>query len=583
MRSALALGLVALLGCEDKRAAAGADCDDTSDCPGGLACLDGQCQVPQGCETTAECCPGAECVGGQCVAAAPVCEANLDCHDPALHCVERLCHRQGCAATPDCPEGALCVAGFCHRDPPCGGRCVAGEVCYPHLDACRVAPIGEGNCQADCEPGFAPVVLAPEAYTGPTCEAGGARCECIRVPALQPADFGRHASMAVLSGEAIFAAYDADYGDLVFVEGVEAGVPRVHTLDGVPEGAPVVADPSGPRGGRTEAGPDRGRYASMAVDPKGQPHIAYYDTDAGALRYLRGDGEGGWTQPVVVDEAGDAGRYAQIAIDTQGRPHLAWYSHGAEETALRYAFSEETEPGPGDFQISTVSSRPALSAIEAPGITPRGHGVAPCMSVERDGKVYLGFYDGEAQRPFVARGDLTGFEVHPVSGALAESWPPDPGGRYERFEEHDLGRFCDLVAEPLDATIRLALLDADTNALLLYNGPVEGGGVFEMIDQGGRGIRRLVGADPALDRDADRRLVAVYQDATENDVLLSVRSAEGWSQEPMVVASAGALGFYNSLVMVDGEAVIGTLELKTLAAGRGAHRLHVFRVEVPRF
>ncbi len=75
----------------------------------------------------------------------------------------------------------------------------------------------------------------------------------------------------------------------------------------------------------------------------------------------------------------------------------------------------------------------------------------------------------------------------------------------------------------------------------------------------------------------------VYQDATDNDVLMSVRNGDGWSSSPLVLASAGALGFYNSLVVVEDEAVVGTLELKTTAGGRGAHRLHVIRSDVPRF
>ena len=424
-------------------------------------------------------------------------------------------------------------------------------------------------------------MVDPQRYLGATCDVSEAACECARVPALIPADFGRYASMAVRGGEAVFAAYDADYGDLVFVEGVESGSPRVTYLDGVPEDGSVRADPRGPRGGRTEPGPDRGRYASLAIDPKGRPHVAYYDADVGALRYVRGSEDGLWSPPVVVDDEGDVGRYARIAVDEDGRIHIAYHLvRGADgQAGLRYATAP---PESTAFAIRTVASRPAVGAPPPPGITPEAFGVRPCLSAGRDGRIYLAWYDGLDGWPYLAVGGPAGFEVHPLEAVRSENWPADPGGRYARLDTHDLGRFCALVPE-VGLGVHLVLTDTTTDALLAYRGPVEGGGVLELVDPGGRGIRRLVGADPALALASDGRPLVVYQDGTENDVLLSVRGESGWSERPVVVASAGALGFYNSLVMVDDEAVVGTLELRTTAGGRGDHRLYVFRTDVPRF
>ena len=47
--------------------------------------------------------------------------------------------------------------------------------------------------------------------------------------------------------------------------------------------------------------------------------------------------------------------------------------------------------------------------------------------------------------------------------------------------------------------------------------------------------------------------------------------------------SAYFFGFYNNLILQGNDLIIGTLELRTTALGRGAHRLHVFRLDVPRF
>ena len=63
-----------------------------------------------------------------------------------------------------------------------------------------------------------------------------------------------------------------------------------------------------------------------------------------------------------------------------------------------------------------------------------------------------------------------------------------------------------------------------------------------------------------------------------------MRGHRGWL-DPFPVATAGALGFYNSAILLPetNEVLIGTLELATSAAGRAAHRLHVIRQDIPAF
>lgn len=571
-----------LTACGDRKAATEARCVTSSDCPGGLACFEGRCLPPPPCDTTADCCPGAECRAGACAALEAECEAEAACVDPDRTCAAGRCQRRPCGATTDCPDGATCAAGLCHRGPPCGGACAPDEVCYAPIDACRPAV-----CPISCDAGYVRVARDPQAHIAVLCDRADEVCDCVRAPPLVPADFGRYASMGLLNGRAVFAAYDADFGDLVYVEDVETGSPRVTYLDGVSADAPVTADPTGPRGGRVQPGPDRGWYARLAIDLKGRPQIVYYDADAGALRYLRADEDGHWQAPLVIDDRGDVGRYPRIAIDSVGGVHVIYtvVSGEAGEAGLRYAYAADGEPvSASDFRITDVSMRGAPSAPAPPGITPEAHGVMPCMRVGPDGRVYLAFYDGAERWPYLGRGDpATGaFEVHRLTGELAPDFPPDPGGRYARLAEHDLGRFCDLEPD-FEIGVLLAFVDHTSNALLMYRGPIEGGGDVEMIDPGGRGIRRLVGADPALDLDREGRPVVVYQDATENDVLLAVRTEAGWAATPSVVASAGAMGFFNSLVVIGDEAVVGTLELATTATGRGDHHLHVFRTQVPAF
>ena len=563
----VALGL-ALGACDDGGPASDPACETSATCPGGLLCLEGRCRRPRPCTTTAECCPGSSCQAGACVAAEPDCVQDADCGEAARTCVDGVCTRLACDLS--CPAGTSCIGGHCHPEPPCRGRCGEDEACVATYDHCvQVA------C-APCAPGQ--VRLATLADVGPLCDPGAATCSCAEAPALVPADFGRHARMILVDDQAEFAAWDADYGDLVQVTGVETGRPTVRYLDGVPDG-PVQADPRGPRGGVTAPGPDRGRFPAFAVDPKGRRHLAYYDADAGALRYRRTDQEGRWQAPVVLDDTGDAGRYAALAIDSLGHPHLLYHVNDGGQAGLRYARGTDPESvEPSTFTFEDVHFHPADPA-PPPGITPAATGVRPCMTFGLDGFVHAAWYDGTERWPWLGRGDADGFSVTRLAGEKSADWPADPGGRYDRLAEHDLGGFCAIAF--FEGTLTVLLLDATTDALLAWRGPPGGPGTFELVDAGGGGLRRLVGADPALGLAAGGMPVAVYQDATDNDVRMAVRTASGWVAE--TVASAGALGFNNSLVVRGREAIIGTLELRTTAGGRGAHALHVFRLDVPEF
>lgn len=572
MRRRLGLAALAIWACDDARPAPDIRCDRAADCPGGLLCIDGRCLQPTPCASNADCCPDAECRAGGCVPLEAGCAIDAECVD-GLSCVAGQCQRPACDGA--CAAGH-CIAGHCFVEPPCRGRCAADEACFGHLDVCRRVA-----CPDACAPGEVRVVRDPVAHAGAQCRLAEVDCDCAPAPPLLPADVGRHASMAVVADRAEFAAWDADFGDLVYVEGVEDGAPRITWLDGVPEGVPQ-ADPRGPRGGVTAPGPDRGRYASLAFDLKGRPNLVYYDADAGALRYLRSDEDGVWLAPVVIDDDGDAGRYPRIAIDGLGHAHIVYSVVATRDgqAGLRYAWANTTEPvASADFVVQAVSMRPAAPDAPPPGITPAVHGVRPCLQIGLDGRAYAAFYDGEERRPYLAIGGPDGFAVQPLDGVRAADWPDDPGGRYDRFEAHDLGSFCTLATAA--DHVWIALLDATTDALVVWHAPFGGEGVFELVDPGGRGLRRLVGADPAMAVTGDGTPIVVYQDATDNDVMMAARAPFGW--EITSVATAGALGFYNSLVLQGDEAIVGTLELKTIANGRGAHRLHVFRVDTPRF
>ncbi len=71
-------------------------------------------------------------------------------------------------------------------------------------------------------------------------------------------------------------------------------------------------------------GGDLGRYNSVAIHPtSGRIHVAYYDGGARDLRYARKDPGGGWVLR-LLDSAGDVGSYASIAVEASGAVHITY-------------------------------------------------------------------------------------------------------------------------------------------------------------------------------------------------------------------------------------------------------------------
>jgi hypothetical protein len=572
-----AAGVLGLAACGENAKAERTPCTDTAECPGGLVCLDNFCEPVPHCATSEDCCPASECRQGVCLPAGVQCTADADCAAPERVCLDGLCQQRACAGAADCPQGVACVGGYCHPGPPCGGRCVSNQVCFADLDVC--APV---DCAA-CPPGEVKLAANPEDFRGPACPLDEATCACVTAPPVNSNDIGRHASMAIRRGEAVFAAWDADYGDLVLVEGVERGELRKTWLDGIPEQGEVQGDPAGPRRGITTPGPDRGRYSSLTVDNKGRLVAAYYDANEGDLRYLRDDGAGNFIAPVVVDAPGDVGRFARVRTDGRSRVHIVAHAPRMADgqTGLRYSVSLTGDPqGPADFFTETIESvAPSLPSTPLVGDPADGTGIAPCLAIGPDDRAYVAFYNSQTRRLTLAVQAAAGFALYSLSGTLAPALAEDPSERYVRFAEHDVGRYCDLIVRP-DSTVALVFTDADTQSLLLYEGPVEGGGTLSLVDAGTPGLRGFLGADPALALDVLGEPVVAYQDQTQNDLRWTRRSG-GVFLPGRSVATPGALGFYNGLAIVADKVVLGTVEMRATATGRSALSFHVFRLDPP--
>lgn len=86
-------------------------------------------------------------------------------------------------------------------------------------------------------------------------------------------------------------------------------------------------------------------WSSIAIDPAGNPHIAYFDNQYWRLKYASLN-SGIWNS-AVVDNSAKVGYDASLAIDTTGTPHIG-YSNRAFE--LKYATQQD-----GQWAINTIS------------------------------------------------------------------------------------------------------------------------------------------------------------------------------------------------------------------------------------
>ena len=97
-----------------------------------------------------------------------------------------------------------------------------------------------------------------------------------------------------------------------------------------------------------DSGATTGWFASLALDPAGEPHIGYYqsipdpsgDETLGEVKYARRDGAGWLIE--TVDSGGDMGKYASLALDAAGSPHIGYQD--ATNGYLKYAEYDQEPP-----------------------------------------------------------------------------------------------------------------------------------------------------------------------------------------------------------------------------------------------
>lgn len=319
----------------------------------------------------------------------------------------------------------------------------------------------------------------------------------------QVGELGQHVAMAIhTDGRMVVASYDATHGNLVArVEGGESE-PTTHLI----AGWSTTATGSVPR--------DSGRWASLATDPQGAAHFAWYEADRGALGYGTLSQQGVVSSQLVDGETeGNRGTHTSIAVDSEGRVFIAY--RDVTSRVLRLA---TREPGSETFSLEVIDG--CAQEPDCPGVEEDYGEFASLVLVASQPRI--AFYDR-------ARGDL---KMAVRDQGVWELLTLDGRDPATGEDTGDVGRFASTA---LDTKQRLGV--AYFNATLGELRYLSPGGTTPhpiVVDRGayldphGATRSHIVGQHVALAYDAQDTARMVYLDGG----LLKLRQARVYGEMP---------------------------------------------------
>lgn len=538
-------------------------CGVDSACPAGYHCgIAGRCVGDVDCAADADCCLGQQCRQGRC-RARQMCSQPAPCGEPGTKCVQGLCLPSDCQNDADCPTNRRCRLGTCRKHLPCAGSCPTGSACAAHVDRCVALRQPTG-----CPAGALAVLSNDVAHLAEGCADVPQLVACRKLPPIAYGEYGRPARVVRVGERLAVIARDRTYGDLL-VATHQVAPPhariRRETIAGVPTDAPIVGDPTGPRGGIAAPGPDVGRLLVAHVGAVDGVHVVFSDDTAGTLRYLSLAPDLGVTRRHTLQ----TGRFSGLAVgqDSQGRPLIVGHEEpvggsGAAGTRKVWLL-RGTAPGPAktdDWQPTVLLTADLPQRPSSPLGAAVARGIGVHLSVGAAGSSpRVAAYDSVAGELVVLSGGVDGetLAVRRLKGASVA------GG------STDVGRFASLGVRS-DGRLRIACQDASAGRLLLVDEDKVGGLlVAAVIDDGVRADgHHRVGADCQLAMTADDGVVIAYQDTRKTELVVTRVTAAGKTVTPIALPSTAAAGFSAGVVVLSGKAlVVGSAELVFAATG----------------
>ena len=246
---------------------------------------------------------------------------------------------------------------------------------------------------------------------------------------------------------------------------------------------------------------DPNEFMSIALDPSGDPHIAYWDPTPNLLRYASKSG-GVWTIE-TADPTPDNGRAATLAIDASGNPHICYY----DQTNLVVKYATKS----GGVWTNEVVDSGSILQPQLQGFALDGLG---------NPHIYYFDYSAGAMKYATKSGGVWANEVVPGTNTGTASFIT-------------IGTIAaDAVGNP-----HIALIKTDGTAALTYL--TKSGGAWsapQAVDPGKRGGRPSIKIDPAGNP------CISFQETTVGTLNLKYATRAGGTWTSVVVDAPGTVG-----------------------------------------
>lgn len=262
----------------------------------------------------------------------------------------------------------------------------------------------------------------------------------------------------------------------------------------------------------------RGLFTSIDLDAYGDPHIAYYDSINGDLKYTH-KVYGGWRVD-AIDTTGDTGLYTSLAVQTTDNKiftHFSYYD--ASNTDLRYAtWSEES---------TAVSYR---NTVDGKNSTNMGLYTSIALTHESNPQPCISYYD--------ASNDNLKF-AEMVDRSAGDPWKRSTAASYE-----DSGIYSSLVIDG-NNNPRISYFNATTGYLMLaiYDYANSNKWETQEVDKSGS-----IGRHTSMVLGADGLVRIGYYSSSNGELHYTQQTSSTVFSTPQVVDTDADLGAYNSLV-----------------------------------
>ncbi len=264
------------------------------------------------------------------------------------------------------------------------------------------------------------------------------------------------------------------------------------------------------------AGANVGLYTSIAVDSSNRPHISYYDATFQELAYIYKDSNNNWIKN-VVNTVGAVGKYTSLALDRNDRPYISYYNEG--DDALMYAYINNNQ-----WVNVFVDSR-------QPGDPPelRGVGLYSSIAVDVRNTVHISYYNAITGDLLYANGTGSTFNNDTVL----------------HINGTKVGLFTSIALDN-NRNPRISAF-VETNDDLIYSELTEDGWKTSWVETEGRvGLFTSLVLNPV-----NNRPTISYYDFGNNSMRAARRGSTSW--DFWTLATAGSTGAYTSLALDAGD------------------------------